>query len=180
MKEFQRSASKFNEEPEHDLSEMDFERQDREHGTATFALEVRRSVRKAHRGLGHPPFNRFFRLLRLGGASKAPLECAKTLALHHVSDGKPLQTCRYSQFQQLTDCSRQHISTTTSKTTRLQDYTTKGWRFALMPPWASRHIGGSRSMPTVHRCRKDGRPWVALKAPQTTMTRQQDTHTLTW
>ena len=30
--------------------------------------------------------------------------------------------------------------------------TTKGWRFALMPPWASRHIGGSRSIHTVHRC----------------------------
>ena len=100
-------------------------------------------------------------------------------ALHHVSDGKPLQTCRYSQFQQLTDCSRQHISPTTSKTTRLQDYTTKGWRFALMPPWASRHIGGSRSMPTVHRCRKDGRPWVALKHHRRPRL-DNKTHTLTW
>ena len=63
---------KFNEEFEHDLSEMEFPSQEREHVTATFALEVRLSVRKAHRGLGHPPFNRFFRLLRLGGASKAP------------------------------------------------------------------------------------------------------------
>ena len=35
--------------------------------------------------------------------------------------------CEYSQFQHRTECSRQHISPTTSKTT-------KGWRFALMPP----------------------------------------------
>ena len=40
--------------------------------------------------------------------------------------------------------------------------TTKGWRLAMMPPWASTHIGGSRSMPTVHRC-PPGKPWVAQK-----------------
>ena len=46
----------FNEGPKHDLSEMEIPSQDREQVTATFALEVRRSVRKTHRGLGHPPF----------------------------------------------------------------------------------------------------------------------------
>ena len=54
-----------------------------------------------------------------------------------------LVLCGFSQFQNLTECSRQHISPTT-----------KCWRFALMPPWASRHIGGSQSIPTVHRCPK--------------------------
>ena len=33
----------------------------------------------------------------------------------------------------------------------------KGWRLALMPPCASRHIGGSRQ----GHPRRDGRPWVA-------------------
>ena len=41
----------------------------------------RRSVRKAHRGLGHPPLNKFLRILRLGGG--------KTLAVSCVSGGKP-------------------------------------------------------------------------------------------
>ena len=56
---------------------------------------------------------------------------------------------------------------------------TKGWRFALVPPWASRHIGGSRSIPTVHRCRKDGRPWAAQQhhnsttRPRLTLHRKQ-------
>ena len=43
--------------------------------------------------------------------------------------------------------------------------TTKGWRFALMPPWASRHIGGSGQYPRYTDARK-GRPWAAQTAPQ--------------
>ena len=57
--------------------------------------------------------------------------------------------CKYSQFQHLTECSRQHISL--QPRPRQHDFkttpTTKGWRFALMPPWDQ---GTS-----------EGRPWVA-------------------
>ena len=48
--------------------------------------------------------------------------------------------CKYSQFQHLTECSRQHISSTTSKTHDFKTTpATNGWRFPLMPPWSSRH-----------------------------------------
>ena len=80
--------------------------------------------------------------------------------------------CKYSQFQHLTECSRQHISPTTSKAHDFQTTpATKGWRFALMAPWASRQIGGS------HRC-PQRKAVGSQKAPQTTTTRQQDTNTL--
>ena len=39
--------------------------------------EIRRSVRKAHVGLGHPSQKTFMRMLELGGASPATLEYAK-------------------------------------------------------------------------------------------------------
>ena len=85
-------------------------------------------------------------------------------------------SCQYSRFLPLTECSRQHISPTTSKT---HDYkttpATKGWRFALMPPWASRHIGGSRSIPTVHRCLQ-GKAVGSPTAPQL----DNKTQTRTW
>ena len=37
----------------------------------------------------------------------------------------------------------------------------EGWRFALMPPWVSRHIGGSRQGHPRHTNAGEGRPWVA-------------------
>ena len=55
------------------------------------AATVRRLVRKARRGLGHHPLNKFPRMLRLGGASKAALEYAKTLAVSCVSVGNHLK-----------------------------------------------------------------------------------------
>ena len=42
-----------------------------------------------------------------------------------------------------------------------------------MPPWASRHIGGSWSIPTVLQRRKDWRP----RAPQATASRKHDSNT---
>ena len=52
----------------------------------------------------------------------------------------------------------------------------QGWRFALMPPWASRHVG-SGSKPTVHRC-PQGKVVGSPNAPQTRTIRQQDSNTL--
>ena len=37
----------------------------------------------------------------------------------------------------------------------------KGRRFALMPPWASGHIGGSRQGHPRYTDARKGRPWVA-------------------
>ena len=48
--------------------------------------------------------------------------------------------------------------------------------FALMPPWASRHIGGSRSIPSVHRC-PQGKAVGCPNAPQATTSRKQDSDT---
>ena len=56
--------------------------------------------------------------------------------------------------------------------------TTKGWRFALMPPWASRHICGSRSIHTIHRC-PQGNAVGSPNAPQASTSRKQDSHTYT-
>ena len=39
--------------------------------------------------------------------------------------------------------------------------TTKSWRYALMPPWASRHIGGSRQGHPRYTDARKGRPSVA-------------------
>ena len=83
--------------------------------------------------------------------------------------------CKYSQFQQ-----SDRMFTTTYLSDHVHDHMTSrqhqqqyGWRFTLRPPWASRHMGGSRSMPTVHRC-PQGKAWVAQKHH----TRQQDSNTL--
>ena len=63
----------------------------------------------------------------------------------------------------LSDHAQDHM--TSIKTTP----TTKGWRFALMSPWASRHIGGSWSIPTIQRC-PQGKAVGSPKAPQSTTT----------
>ena len=44
--------------------------------------------------------------------------------------------------------------------TTLQQPQKKGWRLAMMPPWASRHIGGARQHPR-HTTARKGRPWEA-------------------
>ena len=81
--------------------------------------------------------------------------------------------CKCSQFQHLTECSRQHTSPTTPKTHDFKKTpATKGWSFALMPPWASKHI----QYPRTPKPAKEG--VGSPKAPQTTTTRQQDTNTL--
>ena len=58
-------------------------------------------------------------------------------------------------------CTKTHLSD------HVQDHMTSrphqpqtGWHFALMQPWASRHIGGSRRYPRYTDARK-GRLWVA-------------------
>ena len=51
----------------------------------------------------------------------------------------------------------------TTTTRHGQDHTpttTKGWRFAWMPSWASRHIGGSRQGHPRYTDARKGRPWV--------------------
>ena len=42
-----------------------------------------------------------------------------------------------------------------------------GALMAHHPAWVSHHTGGSRSTPTVHQCRYDGRLWVAQHRPTT-------------
>ena len=51
----------------------------------------------------------------------------------------------------------------------------KGWRFALVPLWASRHIGGFWSIPTVDRC-PQGKAVGSPTAPHL----DNKTQTLTW
>ena len=58
--------------------------------------------------------------------------------------------CKYSQFQHLTECARQHISPTTSKTHDFK--TTPATNELTLCLDATLGIGGSRSIPTVHRC----------------------------
>ena len=57
----------------------------------------------------------------------------------------------------------------------------KGWRFALMPPWASRQIGRSRSIHTVHRCPQGkavGNSTTRLRHLHDTAARLSNTYTL--
>ena len=61
--------------------------------------------------------------------------------------------CKYSQFQHLTECARQRISPITSKT---HDFKTTP---------ATRHIAGSWSVPTAHRC-PQGKVVGSPTAPQ--------------
>ena len=55
--------------------------------------EIRRSVRKAHVGLGHPSQKTVMRMLKLGGASPATLEYAKVwqcpVCAESVRPGRP-------------------------------------------------------------------------------------------
>ena len=48
-----------------------------ENGSVHRLYEVGRADRKAQRGLGHPAASRFLRMLSLGGATTAAIECAK-------------------------------------------------------------------------------------------------------
>ena len=63
------------------------------------------------------------------------------------------------QSQQLTECSRQHISPTTSMTTQLQDYTNHK-ELALCGDIA---LVGPSLYSRYTSAVKDGRPWVAQK-----------------
>ena len=67
----------FNEGPKHDLSEMEIPSQDREQSQPLLRLKSGDQYEKLIVVLDFLRLNRFFRLLRLGGASKAALECAK-------------------------------------------------------------------------------------------------------
>ena len=56
--------------------------------------------------------------------------------------------------------------------------TKKGWRFALMPPWASRHIGGSWQGHPRYTDAREGWPWVAHNTIQSaTNVHNQETGT---
>ena len=76
MNKWQRTVSNW--------SEMWIPSQDREHFTATMYPEVRRSVRKAHRRVGHPPLNQCTKTLKLGEESNAALELHNTGGVRRV------------------------------------------------------------------------------------------------
>ena len=93
---------------------------------------------------------------------------------HRFQSGRRVRILSSSIWQKVHDTSvRLRPWPRDFKTTQ----TTKDWRFALMLPWASTHIGGSRSIPKVHRC-PQGKVVGSPKAPQTITTRQQDSNTL--
>ena len=74
--------------------------------------------------------------------------------------------CKYSQFPQLTECSRQHISPTTSMTTRHQDNTIhKGLPLCghITLPGCVWTLVGPGQYPRHTSAVKDGWPWVAQK-----------------
>ena len=59
--------------------------------------------------------------------------------------------------------------------TTVQQPQKKVWRFALMPPWASRHIGGSRQGHPRYTDGRVGRPWVARSTVRQTRTTKRQT-----
>ena len=75
-----------------------------------------------------------------------------------------------------------HVDLVWKTTTRhRQDHTpttTKGWRFAFMPPCASRNIGGSRQGHPPFTDARKGRPWVAHNTihSATNVHNQKDRH----
>ena len=62
---------------EGDWSETEIPAKDRENVLRTVPKEVRREVRRAHYGLGHPTRATLIRMLKLGGDSAAALAYAK-------------------------------------------------------------------------------------------------------
>ena len=71
-----------------------------------------------------------------------------------------------SQFQQLTECSRQHIFPTTYKTTP----TTEGWRSAVTSPWMWLHAGGSRSTQATKGRKQDSNTHATTEPVRGTLT----------
>ena len=85
----------FNEWVKHNFREIEIPSEHREHVTAIVSPEVRRSVRVALGGFGHPLFGKYLRMLRLGGATHAALEYAKhwrCLVCLAASRSKPMET----------------------------------------------------------------------------------------
>ena len=87
----------------------------------------------------------------------------ETGAIHQKLGALPVErVCKNSQFQQATECSRQHISPTTSVTACLQDNTNhKGLALCLdaTPGHQGTSVGPSQR-PRCTGARKE-RPWVA-------------------
>ena len=58
-------------------SDAEIPEKDRDDSLRTVSKEIRRAVRRAHYGLGHPARQTLVRMLKLGGASPAAMKYAK-------------------------------------------------------------------------------------------------------